>query len=150
MKEFNINNYYSKIPNTTPSPLNLGAEGDVLLMKFTQLNAKYGVKVIKEGIKLLKTSCRKAIERSRSKSGAYKMVRCSFNKPKEFYLSIIRNNTKLFEDWLKQTKIYMDSGRDYRLRPTLDRIDEKGHYYIKNLQVISFSQNASKARKKKS
>ncbi|MGD6849613.1 hypothetical protein [Rossellomorea aquimaris] len=112
---------------------------------------KFDKKVIEEGNRLLMTSCRKAIERSRSDEGAYKHVKCSFNTAKQLFLSIRWNNKKLYENWMTLTKNYLDHPNQtdrLRLRPTLDRIDSQGHYFINNLQVITFGQNASKARTK--
>lgn len=103
--------------------------------------------VIKLGNKLLKISCRKAIERSRKTVGTYKMVKCSFKSPKKFFASI-RNNKKLYKQWLEFTQVYMDNGEKLCYRPTIDRINEKGHYYINNIQILTFGQNSSKAHSK--
>lgn len=108
----------------------------------------YSKEVIALGNELLKKSCRSAIERSRQTEGTYKDVKCSFNKPSKFYRSI-RSNKKLYRQWLECTKVYMDNGKKLCYRPTINRVDEKGHYYIKNIQILTFGQNSSKAHRKK-
>jgi hypothetical protein len=121
-------------------------EGDALVMKIKE---KYSEKVISEGDRLLKISCNKAVERSRFTEGAYKDVKCSFKTGKQLFLSIKFNNRKIYEKWMEVTKVCLDAENiddRYRLRPTLDRIDSQGHYYIINLQVLTFGENASKAR----
>lgn len=99
------------------------------------------------GNKLLKISCRKAIERSRQTVGNYKNVRCSFKSPIKFFKSI-RDNKKLYDAWLEITKLYIENEKKLAYRPTIDRIDEKGHYFIKNIQMLPFGQNSAKAHKK--
>ena len=119
----------------------------MLLMRANLINKKYSAEVIKIGNKLLKTTCRKAIERSGYTEGPYKHVKCSFKSAKKFFESVKRNK-KLYEVWLDLTKKYLESGKEYSLRPTFDRVDELGNYCIKNIQILTFGQNASKARKK--
>lgn len=113
-----------------------------------KLKNKYNIEVIKLGNKLLIKSCRKAIERSLKAEGTYKNVKCSFSTAKKFSLSIKKNHIKLYEKWLEQTKVYIENGQRLSFRPTLDRINNDGHYYITNIQVLSFGENASKAHKK--
>jgi hypothetical protein len=109
---------------------------------------KHSREVMVLGNELLKVSCRKAIERSRMVEGTYKMVKCSFKSPKKFYLSI-RMNKKLYNEWLRLTEIYIENGKKLVYRPTIDRINENGHYYISNIQILSFGQNSAKAHSKK-
>ncbi|MBN8199180.1 hypothetical protein ACFWGC_29540 [Cytobacillus pseudoceanisediminis] len=108
---------------------------------------KYNAEVRLEGIRLLKATCRNIIRRSREAEGAYGHVKCSFKKANDLFRSII-SHKRLFDKWLEQTEIFMEKGNDKCLRPVIDRIDEKGHYYLYNMQVLSLSENASKARKK--
>lgn len=113
-----------------------------------KIHRKYNDDVVTNGNKLLKRSCQKAVERSRSNIGVYKNVKCSFKTANKFYLSI-RSNKKLYHNWLEQTAIYLQEGKDLSFRPTIDRIDPSGHYFIYNIQVLSYGKNASKARKRK-
>ncbi|WP_175990480.1 hypothetical protein [Bacillus sp. Marseille-Q1617] len=117
-----------------------------------KINKKFDREVIVEGNRLLVISCRKAIERSRCSEGAYQNVKCSFKTAKQLYSSIRLNNKKLYEEWMRKTVIYLEAesrADRYRLRPTLDRIDSNGHYFINNLQVLTFGENASKAQMRK-
>jgi hypothetical protein len=117
-------------------------------MRANFIKKKYSAEVINNGNKLLMKTCRKAIERSGYTEGPYKNVKCSFKSAKKFFESV-KSHKKLYEVWLDITKKHLESGKEYSLRPTFDRIDEQGHYYINNLQILTFGQNASKARRKK-
>lgn len=114
----------------------------------TYYRTKYSPEVIKEGVTLLKATCNNIIKRSREKEGAYSHVKCYFKKASQLFMSIIEQK-RLLDKWLELTGIYLIKGKDKRFRPVIDRIDEKGHYYLSNMQVLSLSENASKARKKK-
>lgn len=113
-----------------------------------KLKMNYNKEVFKIGNKLLMTSCRKAIERSQKVEGTYKDVKCSFSSAKKFSSSIKKNHTKLYEKWLEQTIVYVENGESLSSRPTIDRIKNDGHYFITNIQVLSFGDNVSKAHKK--
>ncbi|MEN8699585.1 hypothetical protein [Bacillus infantis] len=117
-------------------------------MKKISIFDLFDIEVIKEGNRLLRNTAENIIERSRHTEGTYEGVKCKFNKPKALR-EAIKNKRKLYRSWLVQTKIYIDSGKDYKLRPVIDRINEKGSYYLYNMQVLSFSENSSKARKGK-
>jgi hypothetical protein len=119
--------------------------GVALFMKALK---KYNPEVREIGNKLLMTTCRKAIERSKQTEGTYKNVKCSFKSAKKFYNSA-KSNNKLYEVWLEHTKIYLENGKDLSFRPTFDRINGQGHYYFNNIQVLTHGKNASKARRKK-
>lgn len=61
---------------------------------------------------------------------------------------------QVFYDWSKQNEAfktlyqqYIDSGRDKKLVPSIDRIDTEKGYTIDNIQWITFSENCRKAKK---
>jgi hypothetical protein len=108
---------------------------------------KHSIEVIKEGGKLLMKTCRNSIVRSNHKEGTYKDVKCSFKSAKKFFYSI-KSNKKLYNKWLDLTYVYLVNGRPLRLRPTFDRVNAKGHYYINNIQVLTYGENSAKARRK--
>ena len=57
----------------------------------------------------------------------------------EFENYILNNNNykKLHKEWVKNNYIH-------RLAPTVDRINNKGHYSLDNIQIITKSENAKK------
>jgi hypothetical protein len=108
---------------------------------------KFSAEVRKEGLRLLTRTCNNIIVRSRKTEGPYRNVKCSFNSAKKLRDSL-RGEKKFMERWFLLTKEYFLSGKNRCLRPVIDRIDEKGHYYKYNMQVLTCSENARKARVK--
>jgi hypothetical protein len=109
---------------------------------------KFSSEVIKEGLILLTKTCNNIIVRSRKTEGPYKNVKCSFNSAKKLRDSL-RGEKKFMERWYSLTKEYLLSDKNRCLRPVIDRIDEKGHYYKYNMQVLTCSENARKVHAKK-
>ncbi|QNF29639.1 hypothetical protein [Metabacillus elymi] len=79
------------------------------------------------GDKLLNKSCEKAIERSKSQTGNYKNVKCSFKSAKKFRESL-KKDEKFMYMWYDYTKTYLENGKELAYRPVIDRINEKGNY----------------------
>jgi hypothetical protein len=104
----------------------------------------YPEKVVNEADKLMKTSTRKAIERSRRTVGNYKDVFTPYNTPSEMFKDL-RQNEGFYLKWLEVTKKYIESGEKLSYRPTIDRVDEKGNYELSNMQALSYSKNTMKA-----
>lgn len=99
---------------------------------------------------LLHRSCIRVLERVRDdKNEVYKGVKCSWDKPLKMKEDLMKQ-IDFWENWIKQSKIYEESGKTANLRPTIDRIESNvekgGHYIITNLQVLSHSENTIKAK----
>jgi hypothetical protein len=108
---------------------------------------EFSKEIIREGKKLLMASCVYAKNRTRHKHGTYAQVKCSFKTPKKMFNSLCANK-RFMKSWYEYTTIYLENNRNRSFRPVIDRINEKGHYYVYNIQPLSFSENSSKARKK--
>lgn len=50
------------------------------------------------------------------------------------------------QEWYEITEGYIENERVLSYRPVNDRVDEKGHYFLYNIQPLSFSENSRKAR----
>lgn len=69
---------------------------------------------------------------------------CDFKSPVDFVWAIITERPDFWQDWLKQTRRYKDSGWNPMIRPTIDRIDSSKGYSLDNIQVLPFIDNALK------
>lgn len=56
----------------------------------------------------------------------------------------LRMTFQEFKDWCCAHQAVIDTLRQSGLRPSLDRIDYKGHYELSNLQIIPFRENCRK------
>ncbi|MEW9674154.1 hypothetical protein [Ammoniphilus sp. 3BR4] len=94
---------------------------------------------------LLYQSCKRAVERGgeKCKKSTYQNVSCHWSKPMEM-LNALMQDRVFWEAWQEQTEIYITNGQKDDDRPTIDRIDESGHYEIGNLQVLPQRLNAIK------
>ncbi|WP_226680713.1 hypothetical protein [Sutcliffiella horikoshii] len=109
---------------------------------------KFSKEVTREGHILLTKTCNNIIARSRLTEGTYKNVKCSFKSARKLRDSL-KSEKKFMYKWYTLTKEFLEQGEIRPLRPVIDRIDEKGHYFKSNMQVLTCSENARKARIKK-
>ncbi|MGD7025249.1 hypothetical protein ACQCVK_22230 [Rossellomorea vietnamensis] len=109
---------------------------------------KFSREVVKVGLELLSKTCINIINRSNCDEGYYKNIKSSFNSAKKLRQSL-RGKKKFMERWYTLTERYIASGNQLSLRPVIDRIDEKGHYYLYNMQILTYSENAKKVHAKK-
>lgn len=98
---------------------------------------------------LLHKSCIRALERVKRKwYKTYQGVKCQWKKPVEMKKDLM-NNKLFWEAWIKQSNVYENNERKLSIRPSLDRIESnvgnEGHYYMENMQVLSFGDNSIKA-----
>jgi hypothetical protein len=104
--------------------------------------------ILKLAEKLLYKSCKKALERIKDKNRIkYRGVKCEWSKPKEMK-KVLMSYLLLWNEWIKLTEIYIQNGMPNGLRPTIDRIESNpnkgGHYYLNNIQALSYSDNCKK------
>ncbi|EOV9526230.1 hypothetical protein ACE41A_02440 [Bacillus cytotoxicus] len=93
---------------------------------------------------LLKNSCAKAFYRCGKKQG-YENVECAWSNFHDMY-NDLKNKEQFWKEWQKQTRIYEEWGYLESERPTLDRIDNKKHYSLDNIQCLSLEGNRLKAK----
>lgn len=68
----------------------------------------------------------------------YALRKCTFSKP-EFLAFALKSNQfhEKFRDW-------RSGGYQYRLSPSVDRVDSDGDYTLSNIQFLSISENSRK------
>lgn len=70
-------------------------------------------------------------------------IQCMFEKTE--FVDFIKDR----EDYKVVFEKWKESGYEYRLIPTVDRIDSKGHYELNNIQILSQSDNSFKGQKER-
>ena len=99
-------------------------------------------------------SCRSAYERAENpKKKSYLKIKFKFENALDMTVKVITLKVKMLEQWQEQQVIYdsRDDENDYKQRPTLDRINRKGHYSLSNIRMKSHKGNytdASNRRRK--
>ncbi|KKC48457.1 hypothetical protein VE23_17380 [Paenibacillus sp. D9] len=96
---------------------------------------------------LLYRSCESAIK-TRKYSKNYANIVCDWTDAVAMMIDLICTKEQFWGQWKDQSSIYLDSDKQLSMRPTLDRIDERGHYTLSNIQMLSYSENSKKARLK--
>lgn len=91
---------------------------------------------------LLNASCESARNRCNRSQGKYKDIQCELT-PTNLLRELMKKKA-FWEDWLRVTKLFIESDYDASLRPTLDRINSDGHYDVNNIQVLPHNKNTSK------
>ncbi|WP_120980061.1 hypothetical protein [Cohnella endophytica] len=93
---------------------------------------------------LLYRSCERAIK-SRKYSKNYVNVTCDWTDVVAMMTDLICEKEQFWNEWSKQSTTYLGSDKQLSTRPTLDRIDERGHYTLSNIQMLSYGENSKKA-----
>ncbi len=93
---------------------------------------------------LLLKSCKNAQNRVKSKRKYYQYVRFVFSDYYNFY-QFCKVDEVFWNDWIRHTKAFEEAKSDRNLRPTIDRIDEQGHYEPGNIQCLTLEANRKKA-----
>lgn len=99
-------------------------------------------------------SCRSAYERAGNpKKKSYLRIKFKFESALDMTIKIITLKVKMWRKWQEQQAVYdsRDDENDHRQRPTLDRINIKGHYSLSNIRMKSHKGNytdASNRRRK--
>jgi hypothetical protein len=96
---------------------------------------------------LLKRSCESARDRCNRAEGKYKDICCNLTPIK--LKDALMNEKAFWIEWVKLTEEWVERGYKDRDRPSLDRIDEKGHYEIGNIQALPHWKNTAKGKSKK-
>lgn len=99
---------------------------------------------------LLLSSCQRVLGRVRGEDKvAYRGVKCSWEVPNEMKRDLMANSA-FWEAWKKQSSVFEKMDRLLEYRPTIDRIESRvekdGHYYLENIKVLTYSENAAKAK----
>lgn len=101
--------------------------------------------VTNEGIKLLIRSGYSAKSRTEKRADYMKKgIKYELPLGKELVVYISTHKKELWMEWLKQTEIYLLTGKDKMLRPTIDRIDSNGDYNIDNIDFLPFHEHIQK------
>ncbi|MFJ7407167.1 MULTISPECIES: hypothetical protein [unclassified Lysinibacillus] len=67
-----------------------------------------------------------------------------YDSPEHFVWSILIEKPDFWTKWINQTMRYGESGWEPNYRPTIDRLDDSKGYFLYNIQVLSFRNNALK------
>lgn len=95
---------------------------------------------------LLKRSCESARNRCMAGRKKYVNVRCNMT-PAQLRMRLIEDK-KFWTKWVDLTEKWIESGYLNANRPTLDRIDDNGHYEIGNIQALTHKVNTIKSNAK--
>lgn len=93
-----------------------------------------------EGLKLYKSLIRAKEDTKNDPS--YEHVEFRFHwRPSLAVIELIERDPDLWEEWIKYYSIYEQNGFDENLRPSLHRINPKGHYEVGNLAVVPYGEH---------
>ena len=99
-----------------------------------------------EAINLLYKSCQSSRCRGGKEEGTYANVENHYPNNEHMVRSLLTTAPYFnWNEWLKQTTIWLENDRNNGLRPTLDRIDSDGHYCDSNIRVKSLTLNVKQA-----
>jgi hypothetical protein len=116
-------------------------------MKYKEIKSNPNLSIDEISFIMLTRSCESVRNRCNEKREKYKDVRCDLT-PIPLRNALL-GQTAFWAEWVRLTKEWVYKGYKDRDRPTLDRIDEKGHYDIGNIQALPKWLNTTKATAKK-
>ncbi|MEK4509353.1 hypothetical protein [Paenibacillus sp. FSL K6-2524] len=118
--------------------------GDVLDM--TKLSRRLTSYEALEGLYWLVNSCKRSTERVRDKSNkTYYGLRHDWLVDCHGMASYHVQNKAFVYLWFEDLIQYIDSGREYRMRPTLERVDPQLGYIKNNIVSLPFKDNTANA-----
>lgn len=97
-------------------------------------------------------SCLQAYQRTtdKNKPAYYKQVEFMFDSPFDMAIQFITNIPNEWAKWQEYQNIYDDRTNDiHDLRPSIDRIDSKGHYSIDNIRADTLKGNYTEASERR-
>jgi len=99
---------------------------------------------------LLYKSVESRIHSCRYEQGIYKGVHCEWSDPISGVNSIIKMKPEMWNQWIAQTKCFLDNDQCQSYRPTIDRRDTNPEigYRLSNITMLPFGQNSYKAQAK--
>ena len=77
----------------------------------------------------------------------YENINCDYPEYLDFFEELYEEE-RIFSEWEKLTDYYYENGKKRNDTPVLDRIDEKGHYTISNIQANTHLGNTLRAVRK--
>lgn len=70
----------------------------------------------------------------------YKDVKCNWKNPTEMTMDIINHKKDMWKAWKEQDRLFSKT-KDKKDRPSIDRINNAGHYNLENIQMLSVIDN---------
>ena len=100
-----------------------------------------------EAARTLYQSNIQAKERAGKRKG-YENVQYLLNpEPRKAIIQLINEELDFWKSWIVQQKHYKASGYDKNLRPTIHRLDSKGHYEIGNIAMLPMGKHLQERAK---
>jgi len=92
-------------------------------------------------------SCQSRFKACKYNEKGYEEIECNYASPFEFFLKLLDKDS-FFEGWIDLMTCHIANGEDRNSLPVIDRINEKGHYTLDNVQPLTHYDNTKKARQK--